>query len=206
MSQAPQESYPLSWPEGWKKPAFRRRSNFGNSDYRGGPHTIEKAREFVFSELRRLGARSIILSSNLRLRLDGLPISGQSQPADPSVAIYFTLKEKPHVLACGEWDRAQDNLWAIGKHIEALRGQGRWGVGSIERRFTGYTAIPEKTGGVSWWEILGVAVNATEEQIAAAYKAKAKIFHPDAGSAPDHEAMVRLNEAYTMATNQRAAK
>lgn len=205
MNQAPQESYPLTWPDGWKKASFRRRSQFGNSIYKGGPHTIEKAREFVFSELRRLGARGIVLSSNLRLRQDGLPISGQSQPSDPSVAVYFTLKEKPRVLACGEWDRAQDNLWAIGKHIEALRGQERWGVGSVERAFTGYTAIPEKTGGVSWWEILGVTVNASEEQITEAYRTKAKILHPDSGTMPNHEGMVVLNEAYRMATSQKRA-
>jgi hypothetical protein len=199
---APQESYPLTWPEGWQKPQYRTRSQFGNSQYRGGPHTIEKAREFLFSELSRLGARRVVLSSNLRLRGDGLPISGQSQPADPSIAVYFTLKEKPRVLACGKWDRAQDNMWAIAKHIEAMRGQERWGVGSIERAFTGYIAIPEKTGGVSWWDELGVPINASEEQLNAAYKAKAKILHPDVGG--DAEKFARLNEAYRMATSQKA--
>lgn len=203
MSQAPREAYPLSWPERWPKPVYRCRSRFGASRFNSSGHSIEKAREFLFAELSRLGARSVILSSNLRLRLDGMPISGQAQPADPSVAVYFTLKERPHVLACGAWDRAQDNIWAIAKHVEALRGQERWGVGSIERAFAGYTAIPEKTGGVSWWEVLGVPINASEEQISAAYKAKAKIFHPDSGSAPSHEAMVALNAAYAFAMDQR---
>jgi DnaJ-class molecular chaperone len=78
-------------------------------------------------------------------------------------------------------------------------------VGSIERAFTGYVALPEKAGGLSWWDVLGVPINATEEQVTSAYRAKAKIFHPDSGSAPDHEAMVKLNEAYTMATSQKVA-
>lgn len=198
---APQESYPLTWPEGWQKPTSRYRSNFGNSAFRGGAHTIERAREFLFAELSRLGARRIVLSSNLRLRGDGLPISGQAQPFDPSIAVYFLLKEKPRVLACGKWDRAQDNMWAIGKHIEAMRGQERWGVGSIERAFSGYTALPEKSGGVSWWDVLGVPINASEEAVTAAYRAKAKILHPDVGG--DAEDFAKLNEAYRMATSQK---
>lgn len=200
---APKEAYPLSWPDRWPKPQYRYRSRFGRSSFRGGPHTIEKAREFLFAELSRLGASSVILSSNLRLRNDGLPISGQSQPADPSIGVYFNLKGRPHVLACGSWDRASDNIWAIAKHVEALRGQERWGVGSIEQAFRGYTALPEKSGGVSWWDVLGVAMNATEEQVTDAYRTKAKIHHPDVGG--DGAEFARLNEAYRMATNQKHA-
>lgn len=196
---APKESYPLSWPERWPKPTYRQRSPFGD-------RSIAVARDQVMEELFRLGARDVIISSNLRLRGDGTPLGNQSQPADPSVAVYFNLKGKPHVMACGKWNRAQDNLWAIAKHIEALRGQERWGVGSIERAFAGYTAIPERTGGLSWWDVLGVPINAGEQQIKDAYRAKAKTLHPDSGSAPDADAMVKLNEAYRMATSQKGAQ
>lgn len=110
------------------------------------------------------------------------------------------------MMACGKWNRAQDNIWAIAKHVEALRGQERWGVGSIEQAFRGYTALPEKSGGVSWWEVLGVAMNASEEQVQAAYRSKAKLLHPDVNRDPDAATkMIQLNEAYRMATSQRAS-
>jgi hypothetical protein len=217
MNAAPKEAYPLSWPDRWPKPQYRYRARFTatrNETRTYGQNTsiwrvkvarsIETAREVLFAELNRLGASGIILSSNLRVRKDGLPISAQAQPADPSIAVYFTLKNKPHVLACGKWDRAQDNIWAIAKHVEALRGQERWGVGSIEQAFRGYTAIPETTSGFSWWEVLGVAMNASAEQVRIAYYNKAKLYHPDSGTEPNHEKMVEVNRAYEQATAQKA--
>lgn len=198
----PKESYPLTWPDRWPRTALhgRRVSSFGGGQYRN-TLTIAKAVETALHELRLLGAQSVIISTNLRLRLDGLPMSNQSQPADTGVAIYFNLKNKPRVLACDKWTKVEHNIWAISKHIEALRGQQRWGVGNIEQAFAGYAALPEKAGGVSWWEILQVPINATEEQINDAYRTLAKQKHPDAGG--NHEDFVKLNEAYRAATAQK---
>lgn len=214
---APKEAYPLSWPERWPKPTTRLRARFtgntrkeskwgdGSTRYynQKREHTIEEARLYLFAELDRLGASSIILSSNLRLRADGNPVSGQRMPEDPSIALYFTLKGKPHVLACGKWDRAADNIWAIAKHVEALRGQERWGVGSVEQAFRGYAALPETSSGSSWWAVLGVTINATPEQVRDAFRAKAKLYHPDSGTEPNHDKMVEVNRAYEQATNQK---
>lgn len=195
-TNAPKEAYPLTWPDGWPKPARRSRSAFGE-------RSIATARDMMIHQLSLNGVRdfNVVISSNLSLRRDGLPYGNQPQPEDPSIAVYFRLNDKPYVLACGKWDRVQDNLWATAKHIEALRGQQRWGVGSIEQAFRGYTALPEKSGGLSWWDTLGVAMNASEEQITAAYRTKAKILHPDVGG--DAAAMAKLNEAYRMATSQK---
>lgn len=219
--QIPASAYPLTWPEGWPKPPSRERAKFGGrekvaverivggqciveSAFRStGSHSIETARKFLFAELERLGGvERVVISSNLRLRIDGMPTSGQGQPTDPSVAVYFMLKGKPHVLACGKWDRAQDNLWAIAKDIEATRGKLRWGVGTLERAFSGYTAIPEKTGGVNWWEVLEVAMNASEEQVRDAYRSLAKKYHPD-GETPNAELFMAVTEAYKMATSHK---
>jgi DnaJ-domain-containing protein 1 len=83
-------------------------------------------------------------------------------------------------------------VWAICKHIEALRGQQRWGVGSIEQAFRGYMAIPERTSGSAWWNVLGVTINATPEQVQEAYRAKAKLVHPDLGGTDAEMAQVNL--------------
>lgn len=195
---APKEAYPLSWPERWPKPPHRWSSQFGD-------RSIAAARDEVMRQLGMLGARGVIISSNLRLRQDGLPMGGQAQPADPSVAVYFTLKEKPHVLACGKWNRVQDNLWAIAKDIEATRGKARWGVGTVEQAFRGYQALPETSSGSAWWAVLGVTINATPDQVRDAFRAKAKLYHPDSGTEPNHEKMVEVNRAYEQATQQKGA-
>src|SRR3546814_9453399 len=93
------------------------------------PYTtlFRSALDRLEAELTRLGARGIILSSNLERTLSGAPRSGQADPADPGVAVYFTLKGKDTVLACDRWYRAADNMVAIAKHIEAIRGMDRWG-------------------------------------------------------------------------------
>jgi len=198
----PKESFPLTWPERWPRtPGYRIwASKFGKQ---GKTLTLGRACETLAEELRRLGASAVIISSNLRVRMDGVPYSDQGQPKDKGIAVYFTLKKSAIVLACDRWDKIEHNVYAIAKHIEALRGQDRWGVGSIEQAFAGYTAIPEKTGGLSWWEVLGIQINAGEEQVRDAYHKLARIYHPDSGSKPDHERMVQLNEAYRMATSQK---
>jgi hypothetical protein len=170
----------------------------------------------VVGEIRRqlglLRAGGIVVSTNLLLRLDGTPRSSQPQPSDRGVAVYFTLPRRrksvsdpltstSHVLACDKWNRVEDNLWAVAKHIEALRGQQRWGVGSVEQAFTGYQSLPAATDtdAGAWWVVLGVDRAADLEAIKAAYRAKAKVTHPDVGGSS--EAFNRIQQAYEQAMN-----
>lgn len=196
----PKEAFPLTWPEHWPRTARERiqQSRFGTW---AKPVTMAKACQLLYDELRRLGVSDIIVSSNVRVRLDGLPMSGQAQPNDKGIAVYFKFKGRQTVFACDKWHRVEDNLYAVAKHVEALRGQHRWGVGSIDQAFRGYQALPERSGGSAWWEVLGVAINASEEQITNAYRAKAKLAHPDTGGS--HEKMTALNDAYRVACSQR---
>ncbi len=189
------KAFPLSWPENWPRAKSRSRSKFGN-------HSVAQCATAIESEIRMLGARDLIISSNLRARLAGMPtLEGR----DPGVAIYFKFKEKLCVLACDSWNLPYENLWAIAKHIEALRGQGRWCVGSLEQAFRGYTAIPEKTGGpLPWWQVLGLEQTASQADIKAAYRELAKKAHPDTGGT--HELFTQLQEAYCQATGQQPAK
>jgi hypothetical protein len=188
----------LTWPAGWPRSKFsgRHREDYSN------PISVGDGCERVVDELRKLNASDVVISSNLRARLDGLPYSGQGEPKDAGIAVYFTLKNCPAVLACDRWNRAGRNLWAIAKHVEALRGQNRWGVGSIEQAFAGYARLPGpvQTSGLKWWEELGVEIGADAESIKAAYRAQAKVRHPDAGGT--QEAMSRLNESLRMALDQ----
>jgi hypothetical protein len=101
----------------------------------------------LFHELRLLGATEVILSTNIELTQKGLPYSNRRQPDDPGVAVFFKLKKQSLALACDKWDRVADNVWAIALHINAIRGQSRWGVGTIEQAFMGYAALPAATMG-----------------------------------------------------------
>jgi hypothetical protein len=135
--------------------------------------------------------RDLVISTNLALRRDGLPYAGQPQPVDTGVAVYFRVKGEPRVLACDRWRKIEHNAWAVAKHIEALRGMERWGVGTLEQAFTAYPAI---TAGTSCWDILGLKCDgATSALVETSFKIRARRCHPDAGGS--HEAMAELNNA-----------
>ncbi len=127
---AEQSAYPLSWPAHVPRTRLPRTSAFGK-------HSIGKARDALLYELRMLGASRVVISTNLRLRQDGLPGSAQAQPRDVGAAVYFRLKTADICLPCDAWDKVEHNLWAIAKDIEAQRGRQRWRVGSVEQAFAG---------------------------------------------------------------------
>jgi hypothetical protein len=188
------EAYPLSWPVGWPRAKNNRRVTASFYE-----HTLAEARDFVLGELRRLGAKNPVISTNVPLRRDGLLRSGKIKVDDPGAAVYFVLSNQPRVLACDKWSDVVDNLWAIGKHIEAIRGQQRWGVGTVDQAFAGYDALPApKTG---WWQILGVDKNASLDEIQTAYREKAKATHPDHGG--DQEEFLRIQRAWEQAKEER---
>lgn len=181
MTMSERTRYPLCWPEGWPRARFRTQSKFREH---GHLRTMEKATGFLQAELDRLGAVNSILSSNIPLRLDGLPRSNIGTPRDTGVAVFFQLNGKPTSLACDKWDRVECNVWAIAKHIEAIRGQERWGVGTLGQAFRGYQALPEFAGD-QWWRVLGVAINASPDQVRSAYLLLAKKHHPDNQGDPE---------------------
>ena len=85
---------PLCWPDNVARtiPSRRGRPQFAEK-------SVSAALAELLAEINRLnGLRwnahdsSVIVSSNLRLRQDGLPASGQTEPANTGVAVYFTLR------------------------------------------------------------------------------------------------------------------
>jgi hypothetical protein len=185
-------AYPLCWPDRrGRTPEVERRTN------KNFKASFAIARELCKAEIRRLGGDSVIVSSNVDLKKNGEPTGlkwGFKVTGDNGVAVYFTRKGKQLCFACDRWVHVQDNMYAIALTIEALRGIARWGTGDMmEAAFTGYTALPERTTG-NWWEVLGVAVNASGEQVKDAYRLLVKKHHPDTGG--DAELFRRVQEAY----------
>lgn len=142
----------------------------------------------------------VVISSNVALRRDGLPYSNQRRPDDPGVAVYFRLKGKPHVLACDRWLSPEENLWAIAKHIDAMRGQERWGVGTLEQAFTGYMALPAPPDDTQWWLVLDVPETAGPDLIRGRYRSLAQLHRPDLHQGgPTPPEWVRIQAAYEKA-------
>jgi DnaJ-like protein len=188
-------AYPLTWPPGWKRTDY-----YGVQRSRYGDHSLAEARNVVTHEVRLMGGRDLVISSNLELRNDGLPRSGRPQPKDKGVAIYFEYKKKPMCFACDKWGAVEDNLWAIGKTIGAIRQIERAGSSDMmERAFTGFAALPAPAGS-NWWEVLGISPRATQEEIRDAYRELARQNHPDAGG--DHEKFIVIKAAYETAMSQ----
>ena len=158
-------------------------------------------RDGLFQQIKLLGGTYVVLSSNVPLRNDGLPRAGQPQPQDKGVAVYFLRRGKQMVFACDRWNKVEDNLRAIEKTIDAVRGMDRWGASEMmERAFTAFEALPPPR---SCWDILGIRPGASEEEINAAYRSKARSAHPDTGGS--QTAMAELNRAREEAIRSRAA-
>lgn len=147
-------AYPLQWPAGWprtpshqmqdSKYRFRRVGRYSKSQ---SPFwTFAEARDALNDELDRLGARNLVLSSNYELRLDGQPSAKAGNPIDRGIAIYFTLKGKPMVMACDMHVRAEENMRSLTLAIEAMRQLERHGGGiMMERAFEGFQAVLGKS-------------------------------------------------------------
>lgn len=204
--------FPLVWPPGWRRTpdVHRKSAHFGKRVMRysdqGQPQysvkerlTISQATGRVLRELGALGTKAPIISTNLRLRNDGLPMSGQREPVDPGAAVYWTDKKKRQkVMASDQYTKTADNLAAIAATLEAMRAIERHGGAMIlDRAFTGFEALPAPN---VWWLVLQVKETATLAEVKAAYQHLAKLRHPDAGGSD--AAMADLHWAYDQAKKE----
>lgn len=190
------ERYPLSWPVGVPRTPLPSRSAFDRE------RSLIIARTSLADELRRLGAGEITLSTNIELRQDGLPYSNRRQPEDKGAAVYFKLKGKDYCFPCDRWDRVEDNVYAIAKHIEAMRGQQRWGVGSVEQQFRGYQALPAPEHQKAWWEVFGCSADTPINVVKDTFKRLAFAHHPDSATG-NTEMMALINSAYDQFKKER---
>lgn len=196
--------YPLAWPPGWKRtPGIMRKSaQFHGSErvYSTQPNggswmrkrdlTMAESTSRALGALRRFGVLEgdAIISTNVVLRLDGLPRSGQPAPDDPGVAVYWQRPDDRQMkcMAVDRYDRVADNLAAIAATLEAMRAIERHGGALIlDRAFQGFDALPApgQTVARGWREILEIApeVPVTEAMITERYRKLASLHHPDKG-------------------------
>lgn len=194
--EAPTEAYPLRWPAHWKRTHSysRKRSKFGVK-------STHAASALLMDEMRKMRCTNIIVSSNLHLKPDGHPYARQpALDADAGVAVYFKLKGEPMVIACDQYSKSWENLVALAKTVENLRGIDRWGCSELMRQaFTGFAALPPVGGTTSnevWFTVLGVSENAPAEVVEAAYKALLKKVHPDIPITGDAQKFTSVQAAW----------
>lgn len=197
------DGYPLYWPEGWPRvpPHQRDRSRYE-------VHFI-KARDEVTRQLKLLGgvrSDSVVISTNVPIRRDGLPLANMPEPQDPGVAVYWTEEKydsrlgkttkTTRVIACDKWQKVRDNIRAIGLTIDAMRAIQRAGATQVlDRVFTGLTALPANAGVRPWRQVLQLSAmtQLTWQQVESAYRILALEAHPDRGGS--QEKMAELNRA-----------
>jgi len=198
------KSFPLSWPDGWKRtaPADRVSAKFNRKEreysvnqttgerrswQRNKDLSVADALKRLIGELGRMGVPdwSMIISTNVPLRLDGLPRSDK-EPSDPGVAVYWRHPDAREgapmrCMAIDRYDRVADNLAAIAATLDAMRAIERHGGATIlDRAFLGFAALPERAT-QHWRDVLGIQGNATLDLVESRYRALVHIHHPDKG-------------------------
>lgn len=213
----PRSPYPLQWPPGSKrtKPAERKYSRFGSvGAYSKQAVSPYEAAKQIHTELERLGASHIVITSMLPTRHDGLPYAdGRADKDDTGVAVWCVYEGRERVFACDRWMSPGENMRAIALSIEAMRGLDRWGMAdATEKVFAGFAALPagEQSGPVkrNWREVLGETFGAwpegvleRDELLVLAKSRHRKLIanhHPDRGGDPAKAA--ELNIALEEAT------
>ncbi len=122
---------------------------------------------------------------------------------DPGVAIYYSWKGEQYCLSCDKYKDISDNMQAINKTIEAIRGIERWGTGEMMRAaFQGFKELPPPPPEPEFdpYKVLGVGLGSSNDEIKAAYRVLAKKYHPDMPSA-DRKKFDEVQKAYDQLMN-----
>ena len=194
------KSYPLSWPDGWKRTQSR---SLGHFKVARQWISVHDATRRVLEQFRLMGVsdNDIIVSTNIPLRLDGMPRSDK-EPSDPGVAVYWqTKKTGMRCMAIDRYQHVADNIAALAATLEAMRAIERHGGATIlERAFLGFAALPEKAS-QPWREVFGIAITtaATWPLIEERFRALVQVHHPDkGGDRGEFEKIVQAREAARM--------
>lgn len=122
----------------------------------------------------------------------GARLSGMHQSeTDRTVRLIYTKDGHSVELVMGAQSRAVDNLRVLYLAIEAMRLNERRGIGDVVQ--SAYLQIQAPTGQRDPYEVLGIRSDAPLDVAEAAYRARVRTAHPDAGGSA--EQVKELNEA-----------
>ena len=174
-----------------RKETERRRSQF-KAPWNRTLSLLEK-------ELMNLGAREVILEGGWRsdqIRVDGSPYAS-ARTSHPAVILRFRDSEnRPLAFPCDRFETWEDNVRAIALSLEALRAVDRFGVTKHSEQYKGFKAIEEPK---QWTvddaaqflsiktEMRADVLLAQPEDYRRAYRAAARVMHPDVIGSNPHE-------------------
>ncbi len=163
------KAFPLSWPTHIAR-AQRREAGQFRTDLAGALGNVRKSLE-AFGRESGKPVSGIVLSSNVTL--------GHDKPTDPGVAVWFTWEDAQICIPVDRYATPAANLQAIHHVLEARRTELRHGTLALVRAtFQGFRALPAPKAP---HEILGVAVNASADQVQTAWRKAIASAHPDQG-------------------------
>lgn len=214
MADELKKAFPLDWPAGWHRTQVSRRIhgkfNKKNTEYYTAYDNTQKSRQVtkwltvsdgvqrISAVLRSMGVdtQDVVISTNVRTRLDGLPRSGEREPDDPGAAVYWRDHAAGKPVRCMAIDRystVADNLGAIAATLDAMRAIERHGGAEIlNRAFTGFLALPEKAT-EPWREVLDLKGELTRDTVLARTRDLLLANNPDQGG--DRDKYERIIEA-----------
>lgn len=184
--------YPLAWPEGQPRSARREKSAFRTTLPKAIANVRDSLRLFAQDSGRPLTGLSVTSNAGLM----------EERPTDPGVAVWFTWDGGQRCIAVDRYLTVAENLQAIHHVLEARRTELRHaGIEMARTAFKGFTAALPPPGERPWHEVLGVPPDGTAEQIAAAYKARAR----ELAQRGDEAQMKEINVARDAAIKAREA-
>lgn len=170
---------------------------------------FDAAEQTIYRDLR---------ATVIKMKATSLKVDYDLLGQDIGARIYFDRHGKRYVSQCSQWPHFLDNLRAAQLAIEYTYRIGEaYGVNYAEvkhqdlfdRIFAALEAPLDPNilllgSGSEWWEVLGVSRNATKAEIVNAYRALAKVHHPDTGG--DTESFRRLRVAYETGIKQQEGR
>lgn len=212
MTDETRSAYPLEWPAGWHRTPSGRRSNgkFNRKEtqFRDGQSWSKTKELSIIDATQRLlgifglmgiDRQEVVISTNVRLRLDGLPRSGDAAPVDPGVAVYWrdrAVNKPTRCMAIDRYTTVADNLAAVAATLDAMRAIERHGGAEVlDRAFSGFLALPAMAT-QPWRGVLGIAgPMVTRQEVLAAANALLLANNPDQGGDRDkYEAIIEARK------------
>lgn len=195
--------HPLTWPA--NEPRTPAKDQRTSSPFQVSP---DKALRDLYRELDRFKATSVVLSSNVPVRADGMLYADTARRKidDAGVALYFDIGTRSIAICCDLYQRPDDNIRALFKIVEAMRTIERYGGHNISNKtFTGFVALPPPPDA---WKTLGISKGIGEalnekmrrEYVMDAFRNKVKEGH---GTGAD---MAAVTEARDQALEQLGVK
>ena len=186
----------IDWPDAFPRTPSREREPYG------GGFRVSRSDAFqnILDELRTWdGVTDVQLESGAehQKRNPNKPYASASFE-DPGVVVYFTKDGEQMAAACDRWDNPRDNAQDLYHYLHETRMQEQRGTVTAESEYRKLRlpsgdeeAIAAKP---SAHDVLGVARDASDAEIEAAFRERVKETHPDKPDG-DEDAFRRVQEA-----------